>query len=661
MIFSRLVACAATVILFASNLYAGAPGQSPRHLVAPAYQQLQKQAQQYGRVRVIARYKHDVDQSATGREQALGRIEALGSRLRVSTLKSMKRYPLQVYELNPGQLDAMLDSGLFETVVEDGLNFPQLQQSIPLIDGGLAHNFDLTGNGAAVAVLDTGIDNGHPAFDGRIVEEACFSTRWDYFGSTSLCPNGQASQFGIGAATPCSGLCSHGTHVASIAAGQHPDFPGVAPEANIIAIQVFSRFSTESICGAGKFDCISAWDSDLIAALEYVETLTASYSVAAVNLSLGGREFTAACDNSPFKPVVDSLLAAGVVTVAASGNNGFTAAMSSPACISSVLSVGSVGDTTDRVNGWSNSATFLDLLAPGGGIYAAVPGGGYSTKSGTSMATPHVAGAITLVKAHSPSLDVGSIRALLRSEASTVTDSRNGLLFPRLDLGLVTIALAGPGELPVVSISSPADGAVIAVDEGPVDFQAIASDPQDGDLSTVVEWSSDITGSLQTPAVLSAGQHELRAGVADSVGFSATDTAVINIVNKPGTLIIAPANEAMLVAGQSVLLSGQASDVEEGDLSSLLVWNSSVDGLLGVGAAISAALSTGVHIISTTVHDSDGHTPTVAAQVTVYVQADTDGDGIPDVTDNCPTIPNPDQADVDGDGLGNMCDFGGGC
>jgi len=204
--------------------------------------------------------------------------------------------------------------------VKDGLNFPQLQQSIPLIDG------------AAIAVLDTGVGNSHPAFSGRIVEEACFSTRSLYYGSASLCPNGQGSQFGIGAATPCSGLCSHGTHVASIAAGQHPGLPGVAPEASIIAIQVFSRFSTEWVCGSGKFDCISAFDSDLIEALEYVETLTANYSVAAVNLSLGGGQYAGTCDSSPFKPVVDRLSAAGVVTVAASANNGFTAAMSSPAC-----------------------------------------------------------------------------------------------------------------------------------------------------------------------------------------------------------------------------------------------------------------------------------------------------------------------------------------
>jgi len=166
-----------------------------RHVIAPSYPQLHKQAQEQGLVRVLVRYGLETrdSSSVTGRQQARGLIEALARRLQLTTLKSMKRHPLQVYELNPDQLDAMLDSGLFELIVEDGLNFPQLEQSISLIEGELAHNFGLTGNGAAVAVLDTGIDNSHQAFSGRIVEEACFSTRSARYGSTSLCPNGQSS------------------------------------------------------------------------------------------------------------------------------------------------------------------------------------------------------------------------------------------------------------------------------------------------------------------------------------------------------------------------------------------------------------------------------------------------------------------------------------
>ncbi len=117
--------------------------------------------------------------------------------------------------------------------------------------------------------------------------------------------------------------------------------------------------------------------------------------------------------------------------------------MGHPACLNKVLSVGSVVDTTDTVSAFSNGASFLDVLAPGEWTTAAYPGGAYVSARGTSMATPHVAGAIALIEQANPALAHSAIRSLLVDNGTPVLDTRNGLTFPRLDLGLLAQALFG--------------------------------------------------------------------------------------------------------------------------------------------------------------------------------------------------------------------------
>src|SRR5690606_18764970 len=112
----------------------------------------------------------------------------------------------------------------------------------------------------------------------RIVAEACFSNANGAGGQVSLCPNGTPTQTGTGAAnanTPAclSGsnqLCNHGTHVAGISAGYSATRKGVAPNADIIGIQVFTRFNSASDCGSAGAPCVLAYNSDQLAALNYI-------------------------------------------------------------------------------------------------------------------------------------------------------------------------------------------------------------------------------------------------------------------------------------------------------------------------------------------------------------------------------------------------------
>jgi subtilisin family serine protease len=127
----------------------------------------------------------------------------------------------------------------------------------------------------------------------------------------------------------------------------------------------------------------------------------------------------------------------GIATVIASGNDYWSNAIEVPACVSGAISVGSTqdgsgGTTVDAVSNFSDSASFLTLLAPGQYIYSAVPGGGFQTMYGTSMATPHATGAWAVLKSARPSATVDQILNALNATGQSVTDSRNGITKPRI-------------------------------------------------------------------------------------------------------------------------------------------------------------------------------------------------------------------------------------
>ncbi|GAA3231985.1 S8 family peptidase [Nonomuraea helvata] len=327
--------------------------------------------------------------------------------------------------------------------------------NLKLIGADQAQAKGYTGAGQAVAVLDTGIDRDHPWFQNRIVAEACFSAV--EAGVESLCPNGQTSQTGAGAADATTAkcladgvnLCEHGSHVAGIAAGTG----GVAPGANIVAVQVFSRVDDQDLC-FGESACLLAYESSLRQAMDYVTAL--NQPIAAVNLSLGGELSETDCDASEegaiFKPKIDALLAKGTATVVAAGNEYFEGA-SYPACISSAVAVGA-NDNNDVIAPFSNRGAVVDLFAPGVNVESSVPDNRTAVYSGTSMASPHVAGALALMKAAAPGTSMTDLINKLKSTGRPYVYDVNGtqVTTPRLDLAA---ALTGAAPQPSISQSPP--------------------------------------------------------------------------------------------------------------------------------------------------------------------------------------------------------------
>jgi len=336
--------------------------------------------------------------------------------------------PFIVLEVPHAALAALVARDEVVEIAGDRWLRPQLMESTELIEAPVLWERGYDGSGWHVAVLDTGVDHNHSALAGRIDAEACFT--W------GDCPGGGSDAFGPGSAAPCdSPGCGHGTHVAGIAVGNDVAFSGVAPGARLIAVRVFTD-EGEDLCGPGR-ECPLAYSSDIMRALDYVYDLRDQYQIAAVNMSLAGNAYTseALCDleNVGTRMAIENLRAVGIATVVASGNDGFVNAIGHPACLSSAVSVGSV-TKSGQVSIFSNSADFLDLLAPGSGIVSALAGGGFGAKSGTSMASPHVAGAWALYRELSPHASVHAVLGALQESDWPVFDPGNGLEHPLVQL-----------------------------------------------------------------------------------------------------------------------------------------------------------------------------------------------------------------------------------
>jgi hypothetical protein len=179
----------------------------------------------------------------------------------------------------------------------------------------------------------------------------------------------------------------------------------------------------------------------------------------------------------------------------------------------------------------------------------------------------------------------------------------------------VTVVAANADMAPVVSILSPSDNS--AFGEGvSISLSASASDAEDGDLTNQITWTSSLDGVLASPATLSEGMHTLTATVQDSAGQTRSDSVTVNITgvnNGPVISILLPADGDTVMEGTSLMLTADASDQEDGDLSQQVVWTSSLDGEI----ANVTTLSVGEHLITASVTDSQGVVATADLYLTV--------------------------------------------
>ena len=383
-------------------------------LEVPARNDISERMKDEGRVRLMVRMalpearsmsfapvrKRDRAQARDRRReriaQARERIaEPLRRRGALEVVRGYSEVPWVAVEVDEEGLEALRDSPDVAALVVDRLERVQLLESTALIGANTVNSRGISGRGWTIAVLDTGVDSSHSFLAGRVVGEACFS-------AGGSCPDGSTEMIGPGAGAACDYgdiSCGHGTHVAGIAAGRGPGVSGVAPAADIISIQIFSEFSGEDCEDLDEDPCALSYLSDITSALEYLYSIRDEIPIAAINLSIGGELYSSVsqCEaEDPRTEIVGLLREAGIAVVAAAGNESSVEAMTTPACLSDVVSVASSTDE-DRISDFSNTPDFLDFFAPGAQIRSSVPGGGYRTIRGSSQATPHVAGAYALL------------------------------------------------------------------------------------------------------------------------------------------------------------------------------------------------------------------------------------------------------------------------
>jgi subtilisin family serine protease len=379
---------------------------------------------------------------------------------------------------------------------------------------------------------------------------------------------------------------------------------GGAPDAGIVAVKTLSDVGIGNV-------------SDDLMALDWI--INEQPGVDLINMSLGtGTLFLGECDQAnavtmAYAAALGTLRAKGVLVFAASGNEASGTGMPAPACVADAISVGAVYDANiggpinfavctdlttapDQVTCFSNSNETTDLFAPGAPTTSTGVGGGTSTFFGTSQACPLAAACAALLLEAAPTTTAAELEAALEASPTLVTDTTNGLDFPRVDcLAALDILLCTIGD-------TDQDGVCDDVDNCPRDSNADQADADKDSVGNVCD---------NCPTAPNLDQSDVDT---DGLG-DACD-------NCPVTPNPDQSNSDEDGLGDSC---DNCRDITNPD-------QSDVDGD-GVGDACDNCPD-----------DSN------------LDQFDLDGDGVGDVCDNCPDDSNLDQSDMDGDGVGDVCD-----
>lgn len=534
-----------------------------------------------------------VERAALLRDYGASFVEEIGHNARVlrirvpaPMLESLKRGMERRHEVKFIEKNYIFEPALLPNDVQYAS-----QWHLPKILAPQAWDMTQGAPGAVIAILDSGVDATHPDFAGKLLSG--YNT---YSNSTDI-----SDQFG------------HGTEVAGVAGAltnNSVGVAGVAGSAPIMPIRVTDaagRATSASIANG------IAWAAD--------------HGARIVNLSFNG-----IAGNATIRTSAEYAYNHGTLVVAASGNCG---------CLDPtpenpyVLSV-SATDETDSVAYFSSTGAFVDLSAPGTNILTTAMFGLYTADSGTSLASPIVAGVAALMFAANPVLTPGLVTQLLEATAfgPGANASDPGLGHGRVDAFAAVSAAAGyvaPPDVtnPAVAMTTPADGATVAgaavVDVSASDNVGVVKvDLYVDDAFFVTDTASPYSFFWDTTA-LPNGSHTLRAVATDAANNSAsTVPTAVTVSNAPADTSPPTVSISAPAAGASVSGTSTVSAVAS-DNAGVAKVELYVDGALygtDTAAPYSFAWNTtqsadGSHTLKVVAADAAGNVASAALAVTV--------------------------------------------
>jgi subtilisin family serine protease len=455
-----------------------------------------------------------------------------------------------------------------------------------------------SGQGVTVAVCDTGIDAAHPDLSGQLV------SGWNTAGNNA----------------DTSDIYGHGTKVAGVVAAKTNNLLGVAavaPSAKILAMRITDR--TDGY----------AYYSDMAECV----TWAADHGARVANISFSG-----APGSSTIASAASYMMSKtqGVVVVSA-GNDGADKGYTN----SPYLFTAAATESGDTRAGYSNFGTYVDIAAPGSGIYTTVRGGTYGAVSGTSFSAPNTAAVAALVMAANPNLTSTDVTSVITGTAKDLGDAGWDAYFGhgRVD-ALAAVQLAANANTsdttpPAVAVVTPGAGATVK-ELVPIDVQATdAFGVASVDLlvdGVVVATDTDydpVKPNVFTfgwdSTKVSDGSHRVKARAKDAAGNVGNATEItVNVVNqadtvKPTVSLSSPKSGDSFTVGSSVSLNATGSD--NVGVTNLSIYAGGALKCTGTSSAScswsTSGLAAGTYQVSATAKDAAGNQETVSASITL--------------------------------------------